>query len=193
MFKIIQNDWQCCGPQEEYRPYDDVVGVDPGWDQAPDRTPDRTAKAVLNHCLLLAARDGDLFKIQEAIRSGAWLETRRPLKMQRPGTPNEAATRPVGLTPLMYVAFEGYVDAVDFLLRRGAKIDAIDEDGMTPLHFAALAGCQASCRALVLAGANTAALDDDGRTPLDVLTKDALFEKADRVEWTAILCAPADI
>jgi hypothetical protein len=45
-----------------------------------------------------------------------------------------------GLTRLMYAAQKGDVARVEWLLRRGAKLEMKDAEGSTALHWAALTG-----------------------------------------------------
>ena len=71
-----------------------------------------------------------------------------------------AAACPVGRNSDM-------LDTVNFLLRKGAKIDATDERKRTALHQAVLVGWNAEVvMALLLAGADVSAKDVRGRTPL---------------------------
>ena len=59
------------------------------------------------------------------------------------------------------------LETVNFLLKKGAKIDATDERKRTALHQAVLVGCNDKVvMALLLAGADVSAKDVRGRTPL---------------------------
>ena len=70
----------------------------------------------------------------------------------------EAAT---GATALHYAAQQGQAAAVDFLLSRGAQVNAADHAGRTALHVTSDA---AIARALLGAGADKTATDDTGAT-----------------------------
>ena len=69
-------------------------------------------------------------------------------------------------TALMAFAAAGAVDLVEDLLRRGADLEARDEDGYTALMYAANAGEEEVVRLLVDAGADCGARDAEGSTPL---------------------------
>lgn len=59
-----------------------------------------------------------------------------------------------GLTPLHFAAKGGHVEAILFLLKNGAEIDATDFDGKTPLMWAAYPGHIPAVDALLDNGAN---------------------------------------
>ena len=61
---------------------------------------------------------------------------------------------PVGMTPLMLAALNGYSRVVEILLEKGATISIADSDGLTALHAGALGGHAAVTRLLVKAGAD---------------------------------------
>jgi len=71
--------------------------------------------------LFVAARNGDLIKVQTLLENGA--------------DPN--AKDNAGHTPLHWAAHLGHVEIVELLLERGANPNAEDNYGSTPLHEAA--------------------------------------------------------
>merc|ERR1712187_893603 len=100
-----------------------------------------------NQKLLAASRDNDVEGIRRAVEDGAYLETRRPFVM-RPKPPSSGfdpignagkkrKTPKEGLTPLMYAAQNGSIEAARLLLDARAQIGARDEEGVQPLHLAA--------------------------------------------------------
>jgi ankyrin repeat protein len=71
-----------------------------------------------------------------------------------------------GATTLMAAARAGDVEVVRDLVRRGAAVDARDEDGYTALMYAANVGDRAAVDELIAAEADVNARDDEGSTPL---------------------------
>jgi len=75
--------------------------------------------------------------------------------------------RDATFTPLHQASFYGALECGQYLLDRGADIDARDYDGWTPLLMAAYQGDVELVRLLLERGAKTDAHDDySGRTPL---------------------------
>ncbi|KAL7856528.1 hypothetical protein SRHO_G00154270 [Serrasalmus rhombeus] len=97
-----------------------------------------------------AARDGRLDLLREA--------TRRELN-----SPDED-----GMTPTLWAANHGHLDAVRLVLGRGGDPDKCDIWGNTPLHLAAANGHLNCLSFLVSFGANIWCLDNDYHTPLDM-------------------------
>lgn len=69
-------------------------------------------------------------------------------------------------TPLHHAVTFQRPDAVDFLLRQGAQVNATDVTGMTPLHTAAMFGRGREAEILLAAGADVTRRDRFGDTPL---------------------------
>lgn len=63
----------------------------------------------------------------------------------------------------------------DFLIRKGAKVNAKDIRGMTPLHHAAGAWSQEMAELLIQNGAEVNARDSAGCTPLDLVRDKVLY------------------
>lgn len=82
--------------------------------------------------------------------------------------PNEVNQMKV--TPLHWAAVTGHRNTVDFLVSKGAKIDAVDDQGRTPLFAAATAGRTDVVDYLIQKGANINAKDSGGKTVLDAAT-----------------------
>lgn len=107
-----------------------------------------------------AAERGDLEKVQ-AIVAGD------------PAAVN-ARDEKVGWTPLLFAAFMGHAEVVEFLLDHGAEVNARSDRGWSALHQSALSGHGGVDRvaALLLArGANVDAVNNDGDTPLIVAAR----------------------
>jgi len=73
-------------------------------------------------------------------------------------------------TPLFLAAGSGNTEAVRFLIRQGADVNARERFGQTPLSEAAFYGNVGVIEELLKNGADVNALGDDG-TALDVATK----------------------
>ena len=71
-----------------------------------------------------------------------------------------------GLTPLLFAARQGSVDAAGVLASAGADLNLGDPDGITPMVLAIRNGHYDLAAALVEKGANVNAADNAGRTPL---------------------------
>jgi len=128
------------------------------------------------NCLLLrASKDGDLLGIQQALAAGADINTRLPMWIRIQGdedgmgeeTALEEVPTATSLTPLMFAACEGQVEAVELLLSLGAKLDLCDADGMQALHMAAQASSAECFSALLNAGANPLARDNFDRNAME--------------------------
>uniref|UniRef100_A0A3Q4B8Q0 SAM domain-containing protein n=1 Tax=Mola mola TaxID=94237 RepID=A0A3Q4B8Q0_MOLML len=97
-----------------------------------------------------AARDGRLDLLKEA--------TRKELN-----APDED-----GMTPTLWAAYHGSVEALRLIVARGGNPDKCDIWGNTPLHLAAANGHHSCLFFLVSIGANIWCLDNDYQTPLDM-------------------------
>ncbi|XP_053607770.1 pre-mRNA splicing regulator USH1G [Plodia interpunctella] len=69
-----------------------------------------------------------------------------------------------GMTPTLWAAFEGHIEALRLLCGRGGEPDKADYFGNTALHFAAARGHKDCVTFLVNFGANVFAIDVDGHT-----------------------------
>ncbi|XP_030645826.1 Usher syndrome type-1G protein [Chanos chanos] len=97
-----------------------------------------------------AARDGYLDLLKEA--------TRKDLN-----APDED-----GMTPTLWAAYHGNLEALRLIVGRGGNPDKCDIWGNTPLHLAAANGHLNCLSFLVSFGANIWCLDNDYHTPLDM-------------------------
>src|SRR5262249_21332983 len=73
---------------------------------------------------------------------------------------------PGGLTPLLYAARDGRLEAAKILLDGGADLKATDPNGITPLLMAISNNQIATARYLIDKGAEINVTDWYGRTPL---------------------------
>ncbi|XP_008837693.1 ankyrin repeat domain-containing protein 27 isoform X1 [Nannospalax galili] len=71
-----------------------------------------------------------------------------------------------GQTPLHVAALCGQASLIDFLVSKGAMVNATDYHGSTPLHLACQKGCQSVTLLLLHYKASTEVLDNNGNTPL---------------------------
>lgn len=133
----------------------------------------------LTECRLTnAVIDGDMFKINHLLKTGANVNERShndwtPLHyascyghveiaefLLENGADLNARTSPKGNTPLHCAT--AYPEVVEVLLRAGADIEARTNDGWTPLHRAAFHDHD-SVEYLIFCGANLRAKTDDGK------------------------------
>lgn len=89
-------------------------------------------------------------------------------------SPNERNRNNV--TPLHWAAYQGHRDAVDYLISRGAEIDARDDDGRTPLLVAAAMGQKDVVDYLIQKCADINVVDKKGDTPLSVAIRRGKLE-----------------
>ena len=69
-------------------------------------------------------------------------------------------------TPLHYACLYGHHNIVEYLISKGANIEAKEINGKTPLHYACENGYLRLVKTLVPKGANIEATSNDGYTPL---------------------------
>jgi len=104
--------------------------------------------------------------IQESARRGDLADVKRHLAR------GEAVSSKgsIGWTPLHLAAVNGHKDVVEFLIAKGADMNARITVGMntgcTPLHKAASAGQKDIVEILIANGADVNAVANDGETPL---------------------------
>jgi ankyrin repeat protein len=86
----------------------------------------------------------------------------------RSGVPpqGEQLPAPGGMTPLLFAARDGQLDAATLLLEAGAKINTADPNGITPLLMAITNNQLRVARRLLDQGADPNAVDWYGRSPL---------------------------
>lgn len=110
-----------------------------------------------------ATNHSDYRSIHEYARDGDLADVRAVLALNPTNLnlPDDA-----GLTPLDLAASYCHTNVVQFLLEKGATINATAKDGGTALHLAAQEGCADTVTLLLLKGAGVNPKDDQGRTPL---------------------------
>jgi len=86
------------------------------------------------------------------------------LYIEKVGCPTEVKNS-LGQTPLMAACEHQRVDVVEFLLSKGASINASDVWLTTPLHYAHMSGCNQLVALLQEKGADSTRRDYWGRTP----------------------------
>jgi ankyrin repeat protein len=72
-----------------------------------------------------------------------------------------------GWPPLSYAAFNGHTAIVDYLLKRGAEIDAKTQNGSTALFFAARFGHIEAVKLLLKNEADPTIANENGETAVD--------------------------
>jgi hypothetical protein len=123
----------------------------PLWDKKP-RQPFVIPAGGWDRTIWGAARDGDVAELQRYLGLGDSVNMR---------------SEDNGGSLLALAAVAGQLDAVTFLLAKGANASSKSDDGNTPLHAAAFFGRVEVVAALIDAGADLDGQNDDGETPLD--------------------------
>lgn len=107
--------------------------------------------------LTVAALAGDVPLMTLLVEAGADLNR-----------PKDAWLNQDGRSPLHWAASGGHIEALTFLLDRGALVSTADREGHTPLHAAARGGALAVLSRLLERGASPLSSDRQGLTPLMV-------------------------
>ena len=76
-----------------------------------------------------------------------------------------------GWSPLIYGAFNGHAEVVDYLLKHGAEINAKTENGSTALYFAARNGHVAVVKRLLNEKADLTIANENDETAVDAAMK----------------------
>ena len=84
------------------------------------------------------------------------------------GADPNARDRELGATPLSWATLFNQVEVGEFLIQKGADVNARNRDGGTPLHGAAFLGHADIAALLIQKGADVNARNDKGESPLDV-------------------------
>ena len=123
------------------------------------------AHVDIREALARAVAEGDL----EAAKRLLGRQARRINERQPQG----------GATPLSTAALHGQLELAKFLLRRGAKVDATNQDGNTPLHVAAFLCREDIVHLLLDNGAAPLKKNNRGETAIDVVSSPWSKELAD--------------
>ena len=75
-----------------------------------------------------------------------------------------------GSTPLSTAALHGRLDIARYLIKRGAKVEATNNDGNTPLHVAAFLCRSEIVQLLMNQGGSPLIKNRRGETPIDVVS-----------------------
>ena len=109
--------------------------------------------------------------IHEAAMNGD-LATVKKLLEQNPAL-LEARDDDEGVTPLAYAAGFGHMEVLEFLVARGANVNARDPRGLSALHLTVYTGQMQSLRFLLDKGADTRASGPSGMSPLHFAVKES--------------------
>jgi ankyrin repeat protein len=128
---------------------------------------------VLGFCVLVPFLPGD--EIHEAAKSGD-LAKIKALIEKTPGL--IGAKDETGRTPLHWACRGVHIDAVKYLIERGADVNARDNNGIAPLHSVASKGHLEAARILIDKGANLEHAMSNGETPLHLAAANGRKEVA---------------
>jgi ankyrin repeat protein len=108
----------------------------------------------LEKALLSAAKKGDLAEVRSLLDNNPELDLA------------QAMTSIFGNTALHLAAENRHTQLVEFLIDKGAEVNATTKEGSTPLHLTALKGQGELAEVLLARGADVQAEDNNGNTPL---------------------------
>ena len=119
----------------------------------------------------------------QAVKEGTVQDVRHYIETKRVNV--NTRDQELGMTPLHHAAGNNNISVAEYLIEKGADVNAKHNTGWTPLHFVAIrlaVNPDAWVDMLILLdenGADFNAKDDRGKTPLDVITEfGAMFERA---------------
>ena len=119
--------------------------------------------------IMWAAAQGHASMVTMLAEAGADVNARSTIiqwERQRSSEPRDKWLPPGGLTPLLFAARDGRVDAAKALIAAGADVNAIDPDRQSPLVIALINGHFDVANLLVEHGADVNTPDKVGRTAL---------------------------
>lgn len=116
------------------------------------------------------AISGDTAVLAAALNDGARIDSLDQRRSQN------------GRRALNYAAINNRVDAIRFLLARGASIEATNITGFTALHHAAEYGSLDAARVLLAAGADPKHTNAEGVTPLARARQEGHLDVAELLE-----------
>jgi ankyrin repeat protein len=119
---------------------------------------------------LKAAKEGDKRTIIEMLNKG--IDINCSIDELQSKEVAKFSYNHINATALHHAAANGHNDLVQYLIRKGATLEATTIEGRTPLHFAAAKGQLTTATTLVEKGADAQAIDNKKKKPLD-LAKDA--------------------
>ena len=129
--------------------------------------------------ILSAAAMGDLEMVKALVEGNPDLANAQGLFTQTLQINGVDADRTKGFTPLLYAAQEGHRDVAEFLIGKGADINAQNALGDTPLHQAILFKHKDVAELLVASKADVNAKDRVGRTPLHMAASNGYTDIAE--------------
>lgn len=105
------------------------------------------------------------------------------------------ASNEYGITPLHCAASKGHTDMIDFLVTRGADINARSISGVTPLHYATRETniTETTMRLLIHYGADVIVSDKNGITPLHSIVYTVCTSNGDIGLMRLLLACGADV
>ncbi len=119
--------------------------------------------------IMWAAAQGHATMVAMLAEAGADVNARSTIiqwERQRTSEPRDKWLPPGGLTPLLFAARDGRVDAAAALIAAGADVNAIDPDRQSPLVIALINGHFDVANLLIEHGADVNTPDKVGRTAL---------------------------
>ena len=151
------------------------------WSRRDDTTTTTITAATDHHFVLPKHHAGNTPLMATVLRDGAGVAAVNELLIDKGADVNSQSPK-YGTTALTTAAKAGRIEAVELLIKNGARLDLVSTRGMSALHYAARDGHRRVCEKLLKAGADPSLVDSTGKTALAYATEKRFTKAADALQ-----------